>query len=141
MKTWTIVADASRARIFETNGVDNELREMRTLVHPASRLKTSDLVSDRSGRIGKPTGRAAMEARTTAHDVEADEFAAILADEMDKALEHRQCSSLVLVVPPRFLGRLRSVISHRVLNAVTKTIEKELTQCSADELAAALSVR
>lgn len=139
MRTWTVVADASRARIFETNGTKDELKEVRTLVHPASRSKTSELVSDRAGRISKGAGHSAMDARTPAHEVQANEFAAILADEMDKALEQNRCGELVLVVPPRFLGRLRSVISHRVMNAVIKTVQKELTQCSGYELAAALS--
>lgn len=139
MKTWTIVADASRARIFETSGMRDQFKEVRTLVHPASRLKTSELVTDQAGRLSKGPGHAAMEARTSAHDVQANEFAAIVADEMDKALEHRQCSAFVLVVPPRFLGRLRSVISHRVMNAVVKTVQKEMTQCAEYELAEALS--
>ena len=138
MNTWIVVADAGRARIFETGILRDELKEVRSLVHPSSRLKTSELVSDRPGRVAKGAGHSAMEARTAAHDVEADEFAATVADELDKALERRECSDIVLVVPPRFLGRLRVRISQRVLNAVRKTLAKDLSQMSAHDLTAAL---
>lgn len=139
MKTWVIVADASRARIFEVNPTKDGLQEIHAFVHPGSRMKTSELVSDRPGRVDKGPGHAAMEARTSAHDVQANEFANILALELDRAVERGECSSIMLVVPPRFLGRLRSSISHRVFNAIIKTLPKELTHCSTAELSAALA--
>ena len=138
MKTWIVVADASRARIFEIGVVKDELREVRGFIHPASRMKTSKLVSDRAGRVNRGAGRSAMEARTCAHEVEAEHFAALLASELDKGIESRQCGAIVLVVPPRFLGRIRSGISPRAFNAVSRTILKDLTQCPVNELRAAL---
>jgi len=138
MKTWIVIADASRARIFETGIPRDLLNEVRSLVHPGSRLKTSELVSDRPGRVAKGAGHSAMEAKTPGHDVEADQFAATLADVLDKAIETRECSALVLVVPPRFLGRLRARMSQHVLTAVTQTSSKDLTQLSAQELKTAL---
>src|SRR5258708_40338428 len=53
MTTWILIADAARARIFQKGGPGEKIAEARSLVHPGSRQKTSELVSDRPGRLGK----------------------------------------------------------------------------------------
>src|SRR5436305_1123553 len=116
MTTWILVADASRARIFETAGANQELCEVEALVHPESRKKTSELVNDRPGRVSRGQARSSMEAHTSPHAVEADRFAHLLAKVLDRGVERREYSSVVIVAPPHFMGLLRSAISNRVFN-------------------------
>lgn len=129
MKTWILVADASRARILSANSSDAKLREVEALVHPASRLQTSELVSDGAGRITKGLGRqvhAMMEARTPAHETEAIRFAKTLADKLKKALNDGKYSSVTLVAPPHFLGLLRQSLCERVAHTVTNAVASTL---------------
>lgn len=48
--TWVLVADASKARIFNTTGSKEPLVEVKSMLHGESRLKVSELVSDQPGR-------------------------------------------------------------------------------------------
>ena len=47
--TWILVAERSRARIFTLQNRVAPLQELESLVHPQSRLKESELVSDHAG--------------------------------------------------------------------------------------------
>ena len=48
--TWVLVADASKARIFNTTGSKEPLVEIKGMLHGESRRKVSELVSDQPGR-------------------------------------------------------------------------------------------
>ncbi len=47
--TWIMVANASQAKLFAHHGPKRGLELIKELMHPQSREKTSNLVSDRSG--------------------------------------------------------------------------------------------
>ena len=54
---WLLIANASRARIFEwVKGQGGHLREVADFVHPQSRMKGSELSSDRAGHTQRTQG-------------------------------------------------------------------------------------
>jgi protein required for attachment to host cells len=142
MTTWILVADAARARIFQKGGPGQKIAEVRSLVHPGSRQKTSELVSDRPGRLGKGgiggARRSAMEADTSPHEAEANQFAAILAQTLEQGIDHKEYARLVMVAPPHFLGTLRAAVSGRVAEVVTETVNQDYTHLNEKDLSAAL---
>ena len=54
MRTWVVVADNSRARIFTAEKAASPLTEVRDLTYPEARLHEGDLVTDKSGRDRNP---------------------------------------------------------------------------------------
>jgi protein required for attachment to host cells len=108
--TWILIADAGRATVMSTSDGGKTATVIHELDNPAGRLHTSDIVSDRQGRVDKTQGfaRAAMEPRTDPHEQEAVVFARRLAKLLDEGANRREYDRLILVAPERFLGRLKT---------------------------------
>jgi protein required for attachment to host cells len=133
---WIVVADGSRARFFE-RCKDRTLEEFDTLVSPTHRLKETSLSSDRAGRTfdSRGAGRHALEPPHSAKDHGTLVFARQVAERIDDARIAGDLDKLVLIAPPEFLGKLRSSLDKQSLALVAKSIDKELTQASAEEVA------
>jgi protein required for attachment to host cells len=133
---WVVVADSSRARLFQAAGATASLEERTDLVMPASRLQEQELVSDRPGRSfdSAGAGRHAMEPRTPAKEVESERFAARIAALLESERHRNTYTRLVVAAPPAFLGQLRGAMSEQVRALVSAELDKNLVQLAADEI-------
>jgi len=124
-KTWVVVADRSRARIFSVETPRGPLTELEDLVHPESRAHDRDLTSDRPGRssdnhvLGTAHGKG---------DQQAQEFAREIADRLENGRVGAQFERLVVVAAPDVLGLLRKTMNGPLLKTVTREVLKNLTQ-------------
>lgn len=136
MTTWVVVADASRARIFESSRQGRNLVECDTLVHPGSRMKTGELMSDSEGtrtdRVGQ--GQRKADPRTSPHDVEADKFALRLAEYLDEHRNRHDFDDVVLAAPAPFLGLLRDRCGKQVAQMISHTLVKDYTRLPSQEV-------
>jgi protein required for attachment to host cells len=142
--TWILISDASRARLFATEGQGKPLQLVQEFEHPESRAANQDLVTDRPGRVqqsagggpGSPGGgsRSAMEPQTTPKEVEHDLFARELAGALYKGATGNAYAHLVLAAPPQFLGMLREVIDEPVRKKVSASLDKDYTRLDLREL-------
>ena len=123
LKTWVVVADRARARIFSASTPKGPLTELEDLVLPEARSHERDLTSDRPGSAfdSGGTGRHAMAAPTSAERVESARVAG-------------ECQQLVLVAPPDFLGRLKKQLGSQSAKLLTRQIGKNLTQLDVAEI-------
>lgn len=135
-QTWIVVADSSRAKIYEAANAGADLVEREDLVHPEGRLHERDLVSDRpghdSGEYG--SGPHVLDEPTPAHVEEMHKFAREIAARLEQGLNDRAYDRLVLVAPPKFLGVLREVLAQGVAATVAETLHKDLVQHSAEDV-------
>ncbi len=132
--TWVVVADGTRARLFNRNK-NRKLEEFDVLLSPEHRLHEGDLVTDRDGRAADGKGgRHAMGNKNAAKDHEMAVFAKRLAGRLDEGRTSGDLERLVLIAPPRFLGQLRASMSGPASDLVALTIDKELTTLPADKL-------
>jgi len=126
MRTWILLADAASARLYVSGERPGDWTLLRELEHPESRMRPSELLSDKPGRVKQSTGsRAALEPPTPRRKVEAERFARELAQVLDEGAVSGACERLVLVAPPAFLGVLRDKLSSRVAARVSDVIEKD----------------
>jgi len=126
MRTWILLADAASARLYASGERPGDWTLLRELEHPESRMRSSELLSDKPGRVKQSTGsRAAMEPHTPRKKVEVERFARELAQALDEGVVSGACERLVLVAPPAFLGVLRDKLPPRVAARVTDVIEKD----------------
>jgi protein required for attachment to host cells len=123
--TWVIVANSTVARIFKVQK-QQDLVEIETLVHTASRLHARDLVSDQSGRTfdSVGTGRHAIEPTTDPKAVECITFAKEIAHYLHDAHAQGRFDRLYVAAGPSTLGLLRQNFSP----AVTKLVQEELNK-------------
>ena len=126
MRTWILLADAANARLYVSGERPGDWTLLRELEHPESRMRPSELLSDKPGRVKQSTGsRAALEPPTPRKKVEAERFARELAQVLDEGVVSGACERLVLVTPPAFLGILRDKLPPRVAERVSDVIEKD----------------
>jgi len=94
-------------------------------------------MADRRGR-GFDSGSSGSHAMAYGSDpVREDErqFARTLTDMLDAELAANAFDRLVLIAPPQTLGDLRSVLSKRLRNRVSKEVAKDLTRLPSERLA------
>jgi protein required for attachment to host cells len=134
-RKWYLVADQGRARILTGRVRTGHGELVTSLDSPALHAKTHDLGSERPGHGAESVGHArhAVEAPDY-HGKAGDEFAKALATVIDQGLAADAFDQLVLVAPPRFLGRLRDALSAPALDRVTDTLPKDLTHVAINDL-------
>ncbi len=132
--TWIMVANASQAKIFVNHGPNKGLQFIKEMVHPESREKTSNLVSDRSGsRTG--TGHGALQQATDPKHHEAEHFAQEVSRELDDGRIRNAYDRLVLVASAPFVGLLNSHLPEPVRSRISEVVDKDYTRLPVRELA------
>ncbi len=140
MKYWIVVADATRARFFETDAPKGNLTEREDRVHYASRLHGQELETDAHARVhdSHGPGRHAIEPTTGIKEQQADAFALELARHLSEAHNAEHFQKLYLVVAPHFLGLLHKHLDKGVSAAIVEEVSKDLTQHSVADIRAHL---
>jgi protein required for attachment to host cells len=130
---WVVVAESARGRIFTLSGIGEKLHEIADLAHSESRLHSLELSSDVPGRAfdSHGQGRHGMEQATEPHVREAQAFAVELSAHIERGIDDKRFDALVLIAPPKFLGRLRSALSKRARDTIIGELGKNLV--TADE--------
>lgn len=140
MPVSVIVADASRARILSTRETPGELSEFEDMVHPESRLREQELVTDGSGSGNDSGGhgRHSMGNEKSAHAREAENFAREVCERLDRLHRREKIHRLYLVAPPAFLGLLRNRLSKQCASLVAGEVSKNLVTHTVQEIRAHL---
>ena len=135
--TWVLVADGSRARIFERTSLSGPLTELSDFTNPQGRLREGELTSDRPGvshsSKGHRTGHP-MNAEHSAGSAASNKFVRELVAELKAGLIARKFERMVLVMPHVFLGQLRSLLDHRLEKVVAASVNRDLTRESAETI-------
>lgn len=133
--TWVLVANASTAKLYslpesKLKGSNANLKLVKALEHPESKVKDKDQVSDRLGHFGH--GDFVEETEPKEH--EADKFARECSDLLNEGRINHVYKSVVIVAPPTFYGLLGKHLNKHVTGLVIKTLNSDYTKISEDEL-------
>jgi protein required for attachment to host cells len=132
--TWIMVANASQAKLFANHGPKKGLQFIKELVHPESREKTSNLVSDRSGSH-TGTGHGAFVQATDPKHHEAERFAQEVSRELDDGRINNAYDRLILVASAPFVGLVNSRLPDPVRSKISEIIDKDYTRLPVKDLA------
>ena len=138
---WIVVADRSRARVFETEGNFDSLREVEDLLNPEGRLDDAELRHDAKGHyFGKGEQQQVHTADPHVSRLQHDEenFSREVMDLLTRGCDAHSYESLVMVAPPEFLGLLRKQLPERVEQHVIGQIDKDISSLALREIAAYL---
>ncbi len=129
MKTWILVADEARARLFEGSVSNGALVEIADFVHPEAHHPETQ-ARDRLPRVHESatTGRHTIAPRITAKEKQANEFARGLSGILNEGRVQHHYDRLVLIAAPRFLGRIRATLDPEVAKRVSHTSDKDITK-------------
>jgi protein required for attachment to host cells len=143
-KTWIVVANASRATIYNYTSSKNkpELTVVEELIHPDSRKKDSELVSDREGEYRAAGGHGNFNEASDPHQYEAVVFARELSQKLEQAKSSQQYQALILVAAPRFMGLLRQSLNDRLFHDISiQEFQKDYTLEPQQELIKLLNLK
>jgi protein required for attachment to host cells len=132
---WVVVCDGAKALVLENTG-DAKFPNLKMVkVFEQEDLPTHELGADAPGRAVNSVGsiRSAVE-QTDWHDQAERAFLVNLVRELEAALTTGKTKSLIIVAPPRALGVLRPVYSHKVRNAVRAEVDKDLVKHPVHEI-------
>jgi len=132
---WVVVCDGAKALVLENTG-DAKFPNLKMVrVLEQEDLATHELGADAPGRVVSSVGsiRSAVE-QTDWHDQAERAFLVNLVRELEAALATGKTKSLIIVAPPRALGMLRPVYSHKVRNAVRAEVDKDLVKHPVHEI-------
>jgi protein required for attachment to host cells len=130
--TWIMVANASHAKLFRNEGPKKGLKLVKELIHPQSREKAAELVSD---RIGNFAGSGSYAQPTPPKEHEAERFASEIAHELEHGRVNRDYGKLILVTSAHFMGLLNGRLTQQVRNMISESINKDYTGLPEKELA------
>jgi len=134
-KTWVVVAESSRAKIFEVevNESQQSLKELKGFSNSISRNHKSQL----SGNKTKESRHSRL---TSTHDLhnnhERTEFARSLGQHLNSARTKGEFKQLILMSPPKFLGDLRKNLGHETNKFVISAVDKNLVRHNVKEIQA-----
>lgn len=148
-KTWIVLADSSRARIYLADHDLSRARLIRELDHPESRIKESDLTTGMKGSTGprqRGAGGSAVrghlfghrpstDPQTGPHQVELEKFAREIAQELEHGRVQGAYEEIVLAAPPQFLGLVRRFLKVDVERLVRTRIPKNLVRTEERDVA------
>ena len=131
-----VVAESSRARIFEMLSPNTPLTEVRDMVHPESRAHAQELTSDLPGRSfdSHGQGRHAMEATVGVKEQESILFAEQVADFINAECNAKKLERLYLAAPPHFLGLLRKKLGNEAKHHIARQVSKNLVTLNEVEI-------
>jgi protein required for attachment to host cells len=143
-KTWVVVADSSRAKIYQMDGARGPLEEVEALVHPEARVHDQQLTSDLPGRAFDSSGmggRHAMEPPTTPKEIEAMVFAREVCSRVKAARVNGEAENFIIAAAPSFLGLIRNTLDAATKARVTVEIDKNLVRMKPEEIRSHLPSR
>jgi protein required for attachment to host cells len=136
--TWILVADGGQAFVMERTAATSPLKRITNLEFKGPRKKSSDIGTDRPGRVfrgAKSVRRAAVgDDKKLARDAE-EKFLGSVLDRLEGALKDGAFKQLILAAPPRVLGALRKQLPPSLAKTLKGEIRADLVNAEVDEIA------
>lgn len=136
-KTWLLIADASKARIYSLYKArifqeqhPKHLELVGEYSHIESRKKDRDLTTDKLGEFGNGTFVEATHPKIH----EAEQFALELLKYLEAGRKEGIYRDLIIVAPPAFMGMLQKHMHNEIHKLVSQRIEKDYTRHNEQEL-------
>lgn len=136
-KTWLLVADGQRARVYRYFGPGRPAEAEGGLSFERAGAPSRAIRTDKAGRMqpGRGTGGGDFAPRANAHEQEEERFLDMVAAEVGGAIDAGGCDEIIIAAPPRALGHLRRVLPPMTLKRIRAEIDKDFTKTEAAKLA------
>lgn len=132
---WVVACDGGRALVMRNAGNAEHLNfiVMDSIIdlEPPTRM----LGSDREGRVYQSVGNARSKVEQTDWHEQAEErFIDNIANKVSALARDKDINNLVLVAPPRVLGRLRKQLAPHVQSLVSAELAKDLVKFEVSDI-------
>jgi protein required for attachment to host cells len=116
MSALVLVANAGEAFLYKIKHLrTGELELVKKFKHPESREKGVDLISDRPGNYHSKTGAGSAYEKNKPKEVEAENFAIELRDEIEEMFKQNGYKQLVIAATPHFYGVIKKHLNQSII--------------------------
>ncbi len=136
VKTWILVADGARARIYLNDGPGHGIQPVPEMTFETEIKPAREIEADKPGRTfdSAGTGRHAKEKPTDTQRLEEQRFLSDVADKVKDAAYEGAFDRLVLIAPPKALGDLRKFLHDTLKDKIVAEISKDLVRADTNQL-------
>lgn len=133
---WVVVAEGTRARVFESVRSGARLQEVHTLVHPETRLHQGDMRTGGKGEVIESTSPASRQSapEMSATEGHAEDFAKEISNFLRQQRMANAYGGFTIVAEPQFLGRLRDNLDRTTAGLIEREIDKNWTQHNREQI-------
>lgn len=130
---WVVNCNTTICRIYEYDKPDHFIL-VKKIDHPETRLKNSDLTSDRPGHYQTgSSARGAYSPDTDPKTIKIVEFLKEVAKELDKGRNDRAYHHLIIVASSQTSGILNQQLNKHVNNLISNHIHKDMIHLTDQE--------
>ena len=135
-KIWYLVADSSRARLLEADGLRSPLTEVRDFVNPDDRLREQDLVEGEPGRVMDRghVGNYGLGEQGGARKQATERFARELCAALDEGSRQHHYAKLYISAAPDVLGLIRHHLSPETRKRVDGELNLDIVRLPPQEI-------
>lgn len=127
-KTWVVVANGSSAKILRALSAKGELEVVAELIHPQSRLRNQDLVTDAQKDHNNARHSAPHDGeRALPKNQQMAQFAHEIAAHLKEGRVRGEFERLIVAASPHFKGLLLEALDAATAKCVDKTLDKDYT--------------
>jgi len=136
MKSTIVVADSTRARIFNADSTNSVFKEIETMAHPEGRMHEQNMTSDSPGKgSGKGGGGDhSYQEKMEPKEHEIVVFAKRIAAYLDGMRKANKLINLMLIAAPAFLGELRTHLSKDTSEKIIFELNKNIAHHSVEDI-------
>ena len=132
---FVINSNSNTCRIYQFSKKPLQLSLLKELRHAASKLKDSDIVSDKQGRYKTDmSARSAYSPHTDPKEAEIEFFAREIAKELNHARTTNALKELIVISPPHMNGILNAQFDKNLHELISKNFTKDLIHLQEREL-------
>jgi protein required for attachment to host cells len=123
---WVVICDGRKALILENQGDEKYPNLRKRELREHKEVPTREVGTDRPGRVHESVGaaRSAVE-QPDLHEEAERVFIENLADHLHLAVAASPQRRLIIIAPPRALGKFRNACSPVVRNSITAELNKD----------------
>ncbi len=139
-KTWVVVAESSRAKIYELEKKQSKksLKELFGFSHSIIRNHKKQL----DGNQQKESRHSQLSGSLDSHkEHERTSFAKTIGEHLKSARNKGKFNKLILMSPPRFLGDLRKSLGNEINKYVVSEVDKNLVRHNLKDIQAHIPLR
>lgn len=115
----------TQAKVYLSDSISKEFNLHDTLLHPESRMKGSNIASDRPGHYkSRADGHGAFVERSDPKDYKADRFANEISHYVKDAHNKNKYRELIIAASPPFHGLIKKHLEKGVEESVVNILKK-----------------
>jgi len=125
-----IVADSSRACVYDTPSLGAQLSQSAAWINPAGHMREHDLVTDGPGRFANQGsyGTHTYDPHSSFRALSMQRFARMLGKSLDETIRADHCDGVVLIAAPRLLGEIKRALPRNARDKLVGEIPKDWIQ-------------